>query len=131
MCALSDLKMGRLLDTIDDWACENGLGNSVVPRERPPPTRVEDAPPLTLDLTTGQIKTIIWASGYRPDYSWLELPVFDHKGMLRHDGGILCEPGMYLMGAHFLRRRKSSLIDGAGDDARDLSAHLVQYLSGA
>jgi putative flavoprotein involved in K+ transport len=129
MCALSDLKMGRLLDTIDAWAHENGLDETTAPRERPPPTRVEDSPPLTADLTTGQIKTIIWAIGYRPDYSWIEVPIVDHKGRLRHDGGIVCEPGMYLMGAHFLRRRKSSLIDGAGDDARELSAHLAQYIS--
>jgi len=127
MCALSDLKMGRLLDTIDAWAHENGPDET--PPERLPPTRVDGAPPLTLDLRSGEIKTIVWASGYRPDYSWIEIPILDHKGMLRHEGGIVCEPGVYLMGAHFLRRRKSSLIDGARDDARDLSAHLAAYLS--
>jgi putative flavoprotein involved in K+ transport len=55
--------------------------------------------------------------------------VLDHKGHIRHDGGIVESPGMYLMGMPFLRRRKSTLIDGAGDDARDLSAHLMSYLS--
>jgi putative flavoprotein involved in K+ transport len=50
--------------------------------------------------------------------------------MIRHDGGVVAVPGMYLMGAVFLRRRKSTLIDGAGDDARDLSAHLASYLDG-
>jgi putative flavoprotein involved in K+ transport len=128
MCALSDLKMGRLLDLIDEWARGNGLDDTVEQPHRPPPTRVEDAPPLGMDLTAGKIKTIIWATGYRPDYSWLEVPVFDRKGVVRHDGGIVDSPGMYLMGAQFLRRRKSALIDGAGDDARDLSAHLVSYL---
>jgi len=48
--------------------------------------------------------------------------------MIRHDGGVVAVPGMYLMGAVFLRRRKSTLIDGAGDDARDLSAHLASSL---
>jgi putative flavoprotein involved in K+ transport len=95
-----------------------------------PPTRVEDAPPLGMDLASGEIKTIIWATGYRPDYSWLEVPVLDRKGMIRHDGGVVDAPGLYLMGAVFLRRRKSTLIDGAGDDARDLSAHLASYLDG-
>ncbi len=47
-----------------------------------------------------------------------------------HDGGIVCSPGMYLMGMQFLRRRKSALIDGAGDDARDLSDHLESFLDG-
>jgi putative flavoprotein involved in K+ transport len=128
MCALSDLKMGRLLDLFDEWARENGCDGAAEPPCRPPPTRVEDAPPLGINLASGEIKTIIWATGYRPDYSWLEVPVLDRKGMLRHDGGIVPCPGMYLMGAQFLRRRKSALIDGAGDDARDLSAHLAGYL---
>jgi putative flavoprotein involved in K+ transport len=128
MCALSDLKMGRLLDLIDAWARENGHDDTVEPPHRLPPTRVEEAPPLGMDLATGAIKTIIWATGYRADYSWLELPVLDRKGMIRHDGGVVSSPGMYLMGAQFLRRRKSALIDGAGDDARDLSAHLTSYL---
>jgi putative flavoprotein involved in K+ transport len=129
MCAMSDLKMGRLLDLIDEWARQNGLDGSAP--DRLPPTRVEPAPPLGLDLIKGGIKTIVWAGGYRPDYAWLELDVFDRKGLVRHDGGIVCSPGMYLMGMQFLRRRKSALIDGAGDDARDLSAHLAAYLDGA
>jgi putative flavoprotein involved in K+ transport len=128
MCALSDLKMGRLLDQIDKWARENGFDCTAEPPYRLPPTRVEEAPPLGLDLAAGKIKTIIWATGYRPDYSWLEVPVLDRKGMIRHDGGIVCSPGMYLIGSGFLRRRKSSLIDGAGDDARELSSHLASYL---
>ena len=130
MCALSDLKMGRLLDLLDEWARANGVDDAVEPPHRLPPTRVEDAPPLGMDLASGEIKTIIWAAGYRADYSWLELPVLDRKGAIRHDGGVVCSPGVYLMGAQFLRRRKSALIDGAGDDARDLSAHLASYLDG-
>jgi len=130
LCAMSDLKMGRLLDAIDEWAAENGLDGDVEPPHRLPPTEVEDSPPLGMDLAKGEIRTILWATGYRPDYSWLEVPVFDRKGQVRHDGGVVESPGMYLMGLQFLRRRKSALIDGAGDDARDLSAHLVSYLDG-
>jgi putative flavoprotein involved in K+ transport len=130
MCALSDLKMGRLLDLIDDWARSNGLDEKAEPPHRLPPTRTEAAPPLSMDLTSGRIRTIIWAAGYRPDYSWLEVPVLDRKGMIRHDGGVVASPGLYLMGLQFLRRRKSALIDGAGDDARDLSDHLAHYLDG-
>jgi putative flavoprotein involved in K+ transport len=128
MCALSDLKMARLLDRIDKWARENDFDGAVEPPHRLPPTRVEEAPPVGLDLALGEIKTIIWATGYRPDYSWLEVPVLDRKGMVRHDGGVVCSPGMYLMGSQFMRRRKSALIDGAGDDARDLTTHLASYL---
>jgi len=130
VCALADLKMNRLLDTIDEWATENGLDGEVGPVERFESTRVDDAPPLGLDLNSGEIKTILWATGFRPDISWLEVPVLDRKGQIRHDGGVTESPGLYLMGMQFLRRRKSSLIDGAADDARDLSDHLAAYLGG-
>lgn len=128
--ALSDLKMIRLLDRIDEWATENGLDDEVDPPHRFEPTRIEKSPPLGMDLTNGRIRTIVWATGFRPDYSWLDLPVFDRKGRIKHDGGVVEAPGVYLMGIPFLRRRKSSLIDGAADDARDLSTHLATYLNG-
>jgi len=127
-CALADLKMNRLLGTIDEWATENGYDRRMAPPHRFEPTEVDASPPLGMDLTSGQIRTIVWATGFRPDYSWLDVPVLDRKGRIRHDGGVVEAPGMYLMGIPFLRRRKSSLIDGAGDDARDLSAHLASYL---
>jgi putative flavoprotein involved in K+ transport len=128
VCALADLKMGRLLDTIDEWVLENAADNQVEDSERFPPTRVDDAPPLSIDLTNGEIRSIIWATGFRPDYSWLDLPVLNRKGQIRHDGGVVDAPGMYVMGLTFLRRRKSSFIHGAEDDALDLSAHLASYL---
>ena len=71
---------------------------------------------------------MVWATGYRPDYRWLDVPVLDAKGRLRHDGGVVDAPGMYAMGLTFMRRRKSSFIHGAEDDARDLTAHLANYL---
>jgi putative flavoprotein involved in K+ transport len=127
-CALADLKMNRLLDRIDAWASENGFDDAVDPPHRFDPTTVDASPPLGLDLSRGEIRTIVWATGFRPDFSWLHAPVFDRKGRVRHDGGVVEAPGMYLIGMPFLRRRKSSLIDGAADDARDLSAHLLSYL---
>ena len=129
-CELADLKMNRLLDRIDQWATESGLDGDTDPPHRFEPTRVERTPPLALDLTNGEIRTVIWATGFRPDYSWLDVPVLDRKGRIKHDGGVVEAPGMYLMGIPFLRRRKSTFIDGAGDDARDLSSHLASYLDG-
>jgi putative flavoprotein involved in K+ transport len=128
-CALADLKMNRLLNTIDEWVSENSLDNEVEPPHRFAPTVVEDSPPLGLDIRNGQIETIVWATGFHSDYSWLNVPVLDRKGKIRHDGGVVNSPGMYLMGMTFLRRRKSSFIHGAGDDASDLSDHLAAYLA--
>jgi putative flavoprotein involved in K+ transport len=134
VAALSDLKMNRLLGLIDDWAARNEIvgeiSGGVPPPQRFERTRVPATPPLTLDLERAGIRTVIWATGFRPDYSWLDVAVLDRKGRLRHDGGVVDSPGLYLMGMQFLRRRKSALIDGAGDDARELSAHLASYLDG-
>jgi putative flavoprotein involved in K+ transport len=128
-CDLADLKLGRLLDTIDEWATTAGLDDAVPPPERFAPTAVPEPPRLDLDLASGEIRTIIWATGFRPDYSWLDVDVLDAKSMVRHDGGVVTDaPGMYLIGMPFLRRRKSSFIDGACDDAQELAAHLATYL---
>jgi putative flavoprotein involved in K+ transport len=128
--ALADLKMERLLDRFDEWA-RNAAGDiEIGATERFEPTRVPAASRLSLDLTSGEIRSIVWATGYRPDYRWLEVPIIDRKGHLKHDGGVVAEsPGMYLMGLPVLRRRKSTFIHGAEDDARDLVANLVRYLA--
>jgi putative flavoprotein involved in K+ transport len=129
-CAMSDLKLGRLLDTFDRWASENGRDAEFDPPHRLAPTEVDENPPLSIDLAKRNIRTIVWATGYRPDLSWLQVPVLDRKGRVRHNGGIVEAPGMYLMGMPFLRRRKSALIDGAAADAHELSDHLAAYLAG-
>jgi putative flavoprotein involved in K+ transport len=133
VCALADLKQIRLLDMIDEWVAENGVGDEVGPVERFEDTVVENDPLLTLDLQSAGIETVLWATGYKPDYSWLDVDVLDRKGEIRHDGGIVTEvPGLYRIGLNFLRRRKSSFIHGAEDDAIDITGHLAGYLrSGA
>jgi putative flavoprotein involved in K+ transport len=128
-CALADQKLGRLLDDIDQWITSTGFDAGDEAPVRPSATAVANVP-LTLDLASGEVQTIIWATGFKPDYSWLDLPVLDDRGRLRHDGGVVDAPGVYVLGASFLRRRKSSFIHGAGDDATELADHLVGYLSG-
>ncbi len=130
-CAMADLKLGRLLETIDAWAQRSGKSGEVAAPERFAATRVEDAPCLSLDLSSGRIGTVIWATGFRPDYQWLHVPALDRKGLLRHDGGIVDMPGLYVLGLNFMRRRKSSFMHGAEDDVRDLSAQLAAYLRNA
>jgi putative flavoprotein involved in K+ transport len=99
-------------------------------RKVPSPQLIGTPDRRMLDLTDGSVRTIVWATGFRPDYSWLDVDVLDHKNRVRHDGGVTTAPGMYLIGSTFLRRRKSSFIHGAGDDATDLAEHLVDYLAG-
>jgi putative flavoprotein involved in K+ transport len=91
--ALADLKMERLLDTFDavgrDPRARRGRGRARALRA----DRVPESSPLQLDLRDGRIRSVVWATGYRPDYRWLEVPVLDDKGHLRHDGGVVESPG--------------------------------------
>jgi putative flavoprotein involved in K+ transport len=123
-CAMADLKLARLLETFDALAVRDGLHGAP---ERFAATRVDDSPRLAIDLARQRIGTVIWATGFRPDYSWLRVPVFDHKGRLCHHGGLVA-PGLYALGLNFMRRRKSSFIHGAEDDVRELGSHLVGWL---
>jgi len=127
--ALADLKMNRLLGTFDEWARSHAREADVGPPERFAPTRAPESSTLKLDLRNGEIRSIVWATGFQPDYSWLDLPVIDNKGHLRHDGGVVDAPGLYALGLPFLRRRKSTFISGADDDARELVDHLAGYLA--
>jgi putative flavoprotein involved in K+ transport len=126
VCSLADLKLERLLDVFDESA-----GTSKATAERLPPTEVPRSTRLELDLRSGEIKSVLWATGYRPDYSWLDVPVVDGKGRLMHDGGVVVEsPGLYALALPVLRRRKSTFIWGIEDDARDVIDHLNRYLVG-
>jgi putative flavoprotein involved in K+ transport len=129
ICKLADLKLNRLLDTFDAWAETAGLAGQVDPPHRFPATASAASPTLAVDLHRGEIGTVVWACGYRPDYSWLHLPVFDRRGRVAHTGGVVTgAPGVYLLGTPFLRRRRSSFISGADHDTRDLADHLSGWL---
>jgi putative flavoprotein involved in K+ transport len=129
VCALADLKMNRLLGTFDEWATSSGADREVDEVERFEPTRVPDPISLELDLTRGDIGTILWATGYRPDYSWLDIPLLDRKGRMRHDDGVVtASPGAYVLGLSYLRRRGSSFISGATQDTSELADHLARFL---
>jgi putative flavoprotein involved in K+ transport len=123
--ALADLKMKRLLNSNDETIANE---SDIAPAEQFDDTRLDDTPVLTLDLEAASIRTIIWATGFKPDYSWLDVPVLDRKGHLKHDGGIVESPGLYVLGLPLMRRRKSSFIFGIEDDARDITSHLFKYL---
>jgi putative flavoprotein involved in K+ transport len=127
--SLADLKMNRLLGTFDEWAAADGPEADLDAPERFEPTRVPPSSRLQLDLASGEIQAIVWATGFRPDYGWLDVPVVDAKGQLRHEGGVVDSPGLYALGLPVLRRRKSTFIYGIEDDAREVIDHLAQYLA--
>jgi putative flavoprotein involved in K+ transport len=125
--ARADSKLEGLLRRVDEFIRAEGLESEVAPGE-PMPQVCVPAAPDGLDLRAERIGTIVWATGYRRSYPWLRVPVLDARGEIRHEGGITAVPGLYVLGLQFLRRRKSSFIDGVGDDARVLSRHLAARL---
>ena len=129
MFSLADLKMERLLDTFDEWAKTDGYDAEAGPPERFAPTRVPESARLQLDLQSGEIRAIVWATGFRPDYGWLHVPVVDAKGQLNHEGGVAGSPGLYALGLPVLRRRRSTFICGIEDDAREVIEHLARFLT--
>ena len=129
-CALADLKMNRFLTRADQWATTSGLDHELPPPHRFAPTHVDPHSPLELDLRSGEITTVLWATGFRPDHSWLDIPVRDRTGHIRHDGGVVTgAPGLYLLGLPVLRTRASTYIHGAATDSQALASHLHSYLS--
>jgi len=130
--ALADLKLERLLDAFDEWALTAAADQEFSAPERLAPSAPPRSPRLQLDLRSGEIRTVLWATGFRPDYAWLDVPVLDAKGALRHHGGVISEsPGLYALGLPVLRRRKSTFIHGIESDARDVVAELVSRLGSA
>lgn len=128
VCALADLKMRRLLDGFDAWARAQRLGDALDAPQPHEPTRLPASPRLGATLG-GEIRSIVWATGFRPDFGWLDLPVFDRHGELRHDRGVVADaPGVCVLGLPLLRRRKSSFIHGAEDDVRELAPLLLAHL---
>jgi putative flavoprotein involved in K+ transport len=121
----AQLALERLLDRIDRMA-----GPGIPPRELDA-TRIisADPGPACLDLAAEKIRTVIWATGYRRDYSWLRAPVLDLAREIVHRGGVTPCPGLYVLGLRFMRRRRSNFIDGVGIDAEALAEHAAGHLA--
>jgi putative flavoprotein involved in K+ transport len=77
------------------------------------------------ELDLAGVGAIVWATGFRPDYGWIELPVLDPSGRPLHRRGVTDFPGLAFLGVHWLHKRKSSLFIGVGEDA----AHVVSQVA--
>ena len=120
----ADLRMHRLLDVVDEYIACTGLTGKVLRAERPP-ALVTSAPPDVLDLSRAGIATVLVATGYRPDYPWLRLPIIGPDGHIRQNRGVTTAPGVYVVGQRFQYRRDSAFIDGARHDAAAVVQHLL------
>jgi putative flavoprotein involved in K+ transport len=127
--AAADVKLARLLTRIEGFAARAGLTETTGDAEPFSPFRWPAPAPSGIDLRSAGIRTVLWATGFRRRYPWLNVPVLDEQGEIRHHGGITPVPGLYVIGLQFLRRRKSAFIDGAGDDAVELAEHIAGRLA--
>jgi putative flavoprotein involved in K+ transport len=121
--AHGDANYLALLDEADAYIARNGLDLPQDPDARkiePEPECVTN-PILSLDLAEAGIKSVIWATGYSADYSWLKVDAFDEKGKPRHHRGVSVEPGIYFLGLPWQSRRGSSFVWGVWHDAKHLA----------
>ena len=123
----SHMRMLRTLQRIDRFVDGSG--------EPAPPSEIDRIWPFlkrggaaAVDLDRQNIKSVLWATGYRRRYGWLNIPVFDKDGEIVHRGGATNAPGLYVLGLTFLRTRRSSFIDGCGLDAEEIARSVHDHL---
>jgi putative flavoprotein involved in K+ transport len=109
----ADRRLRRSLALFD---AHISLARIDAPAADPPPPVALGAGPRRLDLR-GRISTVLWATGYRRTYPWLDEPVLDANGELVHREGVTAVPGLFVVGLRFQRTRKSHFLGGVGDDA--------------
>lgn len=129
--ARGDADYLSVLDDADAWALRNGADLPPDPEARqvfPDPDCVIN-PILTLDLARAGITSIIWATGYAPDFNWLKVDALDARGRPRHQRGVASEPGIYFVGLPWQSRRGSAFIWGVWHDAKHVADHIAKLRS--
>ena len=124
--AEAENRRGRLLDRIDAHIAASGVAAPEEGDRRPTP-RLPGSPDR-LDLKQAGIATVIWATGFRRAYPWLNVPVTDAQGEIVNRGGVTATPGLFTLGLPFMRHRASTFIDGVGRDAEALAPEIAGYL---
>jgi putative flavoprotein involved in K+ transport len=126
--AAGNARMNRVLHQIDRYVDEHGLAREVLEAEPLEPVTVGAAPD-ELDLAAAGITTVVWATGYRRVYDWLDVPVLDARGEIRQRRGVTPMPGLYVLGQRFQYRRNSNFIGGVGADAAFVADHITGSVS--
>jgi putative flavoprotein involved in K+ transport len=124
----ADARLARLLADVDAHIDAHGLTAEVLAAEPVAPVPL-DAEVHALDLKERGIATVIWATGYRRAYPWLQLPVLDERGEIRQRRGVTPVPGLYVLGQRFQHFRSSNFIHGVGRDAAFVADHVAHRLA--
>lgn len=125
--AKSEAFTAQIMQMIDGYIAKAGI-EAPARKETDEPTPMELSytnPILTLELPSTNISTVIWATGYQLDFSWVQIPVFDKTGYPIHKRGVTALPGLYFLGLHWLYKTKSALLSGIGEDAAFLASAIA------
>ncbi len=125
--ARGDASYLAMLDEADAWVARNGIELPEEPEARDPwpdPECLLD-PVRELDLAKENINAIIWATGFRQDFSWMQVDAFDEKGAPRHQRGVSTVPGIYFLGLPWQSRRGSTFIWGVWHDAKHVADEIA------
>jgi len=107
---------------VDDYITANTID---APQEENEPNADSVAEVEEINLDAAGVTSVVWANGYRPDYGWIDLPVFDAGGWPVHTRGVTAVDGLYFVGVHWLHKRKSALLLGVGEDAEHIVSTIV------
>jgi putative flavoprotein involved in K+ transport len=117
-----DARLVDLMKFVETYCAANGTTPPTV--EMPPPLRIKTR--SELDIARDGIGSVIWTSGYRPDYGWMKFPVVDEMGFPVQTDGRTSVPGLYFMGVHWMRKGKSAILYGVGEDAEIVARQIVE-----
>jgi len=128
--AAGDASYFKMLDDADAYVARNGTDLPQEPEARvmqPDPESLTN-PVRELNLEEAGIKTIIWATGFRQDFSWLKVDAFDQAGKPQHQRGVSSEPGVYFLGLPWQSRRGSTFIWGVWHDAKHIADQIANQM---
>jgi putative flavoprotein involved in K+ transport len=117
-----DARWAEVRAFIDACCAREGMPQPVY--DIPPPMRIKTR--TELDVAREGIGSVIWTSGYRPEYGFVKFPIFDDMGFPIQTDGRTSVPGLYFMGVHFMRKLKSSILHGVGEDAEIVARQIVE-----
>ena len=125
--ATGDAKYLAMLDEADRYVARNGLNLPEDPEARTfdPEPECITGPIYELDLAKAGISSIVWATGFSQDYSWMKVDVFNEAGKPKHQRGVSTEPGIFFLGLPWQTRRASSFIWGVWHDAKEIAEHIA------
>ena len=120
----ADAAADRIKDGIDRFIAAQGIAAPTEPRYQPVWTPGDR--PRRVELAAAGISAVIWCTGFRSDWSWVDLPIFDGRGYPSNTRGVTCAAGVYVLGLPWLHTWGSGRLSAVGADAEYLAEHIAR-----